>query len=95
MPSPTALKEALRAAVRAAAAADSLDSLSVNKVRGAVERQLHLEGGFFSKPEWKDPSKQIVKEEAVSFSSSFRVLGSCGWDSLVLMVVGQMSGSWG
>ena len=85
MPSPTALKEALRAAVRAAAAADELDQLSVNKVRSVVEKNLTLEAGFFLKPEWKDQSKQIVKDEAVSF---LRVLKPGDGRSTLLMVAG-------
>ena len=44
------------------------DQLTVKKVRSAVEEELDLETGFFLSPEWKDKSKQIIKEHVVSHS---------------------------
>lgn len=42
------------------------EDLSVKRVRDKLEAQLGLEKGFFTQPEWKDKSKKIVKEYAVS-----------------------------
>jgi len=42
------------------------EDLSVKRVRDKLEAQLGLEKGFFTQPEWKDKSKRIVKEYAVS-----------------------------
>ena len=42
------------------------DELTVNTIRKRVESDLDLEDGFFSTGEWKDKSKKLIKELAVS-----------------------------
>lgn len=42
------------------------DTTSVNKVRSHVEGKLGLEEGFLSKADWKQQSKEAIKEYVVS-----------------------------
>lgn len=42
------------------------DTTSVNKVRHHVEQKLGLEGDFFSGKDWKQKSKEVIKEYVVS-----------------------------
>jgi len=44
---------------------DDQDLLTVKYVRNKVEKELDLEEGFFLTSEWKDKSKQFIKEWAV------------------------------
>lgn len=46
------------------------DATSVNKVRQHVELKLSLEEGFFSDEEWKQKSKEIIKECVVCATHS-------------------------
>jgi hypothetical protein len=61
-PSSSALVAQLKKSVKNIFDTDR-EQLSVKKVRSAVE--LDLESGFFLSPEWKDKSKQIIKEHVV------------------------------
>ena len=65
-PSDTELEEALRNAVRKTIEAGNTEGLTVKRVRVCVERDLGLSEGFFKESEWKDRSKVIIEEEAVS-----------------------------
>ncbi|EHK97780.1 hypothetical protein GLAREA_10114 [Glarea lozoyensis ATCC 20868] len=60
-PSSSALVAQLKKSVKHIFDTDR-EQLSVKKVRSAVEEELDLENGFFLSPEWKDKSKQIIKE---------------------------------
>lgn len=64
-PSAKALKEAL---IEGTCAVFKLepDATSVNKVRHHVEQKLSLEEDFFSGQDWKQKSKEIIKEYVVS-----------------------------
>ena len=65
-PSERVLIDKLKATVLSFFNSDERDQLSVKKVRDKLEAQLGLEKGFFVQPDWKDKSKAIVKEYAVS-----------------------------
>lgn len=41
------------------------DATSVNKVRKHVEDKLDLDEGFFTGPDWKSKSKEIIKKHVV------------------------------
>ena len=42
------------------------DATTVNKVRKQAEADLSLDDGFFASAEWKQSSKQIIKDHVVS-----------------------------
>jgi len=65
VPSNVALESKLRRAVEEVYA-DNLDSLTVRFIRDKVESELDLDAGYFTTPAWKDKSKTIIKEWAVS-----------------------------
>lgn len=44
---------------------DDRELLTVRYIRENVERHLKLENGFFSSPEWKGKSKELIKGYAV------------------------------
>lgn len=46
------------------------DTTSVNKVRHHVEEKLGLEEDFFSGEDWKQKSKEVIKEYVVSLEMS-------------------------
>ena len=64
-PSSQEIETELRKAVETVYKKDP-DSLTVKKVRTQVEQDLELEDGFFTSAEWKDKSKKLIKEWAVS-----------------------------
>ena len=64
-PSTKELEIRLRKAVEKAYKLDP-DSLTVKKVRTQVESDLGLEDGFFTSEDWKDKSKALIKDWAVS-----------------------------
>ena len=64
-PSNKAIEASLRNAVEKAYKEDR-DSLTVKRVRTQVESNLGLVDGFFTSAEWKDKSKALIKEWAVS-----------------------------
>lgn len=66
IPSRAQLEQALRSAVRQVFESGNTEDLTVKRVRVGVERDLNLPEGFFKGPEWKDQSKAIIEEEAVS-----------------------------
>lgn len=66
--SESVLIEKLKATALAIYNSDDRDQLSVKRVRDRLEEQLGLEKGFFVQPEWKDKSKTIVKDYAVSIA---------------------------
>jgi hypothetical protein len=70
-PSEKALLQALKKATADIWKTDERDKLSVKLVRTRVESQNNLDEGFFKAPAWKDKSKKIIEEEAVSHSKSF------------------------
>jgi hypothetical protein len=43
------------------------DATTVNKVRKHVEEKLDLEEGFFTGGDWKQKSKNLIKEHVVSW----------------------------
>lgn len=45
------------------------DATTVNKVRKQAETNLSLESGFFSGAEWKQSSKDLIKEHVVRVSA--------------------------
>jgi hypothetical protein len=69
-PSVKALEAKLRNAVEEVYHGENPESLTVRFVRDKVEQELGLETGFFLKPNWKDKSKILIKEWAVSLIES-------------------------
>jgi len=65
-PSERVLVDKLKATALAIFNSSERDQLSVKRVRDKLEAQLGLEKGFFVQPTWKEKSKAIVKEYAVS-----------------------------
>lgn len=65
-PSERVLIDKLKATALAIFNSAERDQLSVKRVRDRLEAQLGLEKGFFVQPTWKEKSKTIVKEYAVS-----------------------------
>lgn len=67
VPANRILEAKLRNAVEEIYANEQLrDGLTVRLIRDKVEEELDLGAGFFSTPEWKDKSKGIIKDWAVS-----------------------------
>lgn len=66
VPNDRKLETALRDTVRSIYDSAERDSLTVNLVRKRVEQQFNLKDGFFVKDKWKERSKVIIKEYAVS-----------------------------
>ena len=61
------LEEALRRTVQAICRTGDLENLTVKRVRKATEQELNLPEEFFKQLSvWKDRSKRIIEEEAVS-----------------------------
>jgi len=46
------------------------ENLTVRRVRNVVEGELHLDPGFFSQEQWKERSKEMIKEYAVCRGAS-------------------------
>ena len=46
--------------------AEDSENISVNKVRKHVESELDLEDGFFTNGEWKQKSKDLIRDYVVS-----------------------------
>jgi len=65
-PSTKVLEGKLRTAVDEVFNSDIRDQLTVRLIRNKVEEELELEDGFFVQEEWKEKSKRIIKEWAVS-----------------------------
>lgn len=64
-PANRVLETKLRSAVEEIYANEELrDSLTVRLIRDKVEKDLNLDAGFFTTPEWKDKSKGIIKDWA-------------------------------
>lgn len=63
-PSKKELEKALVEGTKAVFTEDP-DATSVNKVRKHVEEKLDLDEGFFTCPEWKSKSKEIIKKHVV------------------------------
>lgn len=66
VPNDKKLESALRDTVRSIYDSPERDDLTVNLVRKRVEQQFNLKDGFFVKGKWKERSKIIIKEYAVS-----------------------------
>jgi hypothetical protein len=67
VPAETILVSALKTAVQRVFKSGKLDNLTVKRIRELVEKDLKLENGFFKNDDtWKDKSKQIIGDEAVS-----------------------------
>jgi hypothetical protein len=65
VPSDTELENSLRREVNRASKAG--DELTLRQIRGASEKKLGLPEGFYkSHSAWKDRSKEIVQDQAVS-----------------------------
>jgi hypothetical protein len=73
-PSEKVLSDAIRNAVRRMFNGPDRDDLTVNKIRKQVEKELHLDAGFFKEGSWKQESKNIVKTEHVTVPFSFAKL---------------------
>lgn len=69
-PSAEALEVAIQQGTADIFAAEP-DATTVNKVRKHVEATLNLKEGFFTSPEWKQRSKDLIKGLVVSISSAF------------------------
>lgn len=69
-PSDKTLVDTLKATVTSIFNSDERDTLSVKRVRDQTEGELGLEKGYFLQPEWKDRSKQIIKEHVVCIAIS-------------------------
>jgi hypothetical protein len=65
MASDTAIIAALKSHVRQILASAERDTLTVNKVRALVENELELENGYLKGGNWKDRSKEVIKDESV------------------------------
>lgn len=65
VPSHKQLATELAKTVREIYAAGERDVLTVNLVRSRTEKKLGLNEGFFKDEEWKNESKQIIKETVV------------------------------
>jgi hypothetical protein len=63
-PTDSALVAQLKKSVKSIFASDR-EQLTVKKVRTAAEEELDLDTGFFLSPEWKDKSKNIIKDHVV------------------------------
>lgn len=74
-PSTKAIEAALRSAVERQYAEDA-DILTVKYIRSKVESELELGDGFLVTEEWKDKSKVLIKEWAVSFVSNIARLNA-------------------
>lgn len=69
-PSEDAMERALREVVVRIYQAGNMEELTVKRVRGAAERSLGLDEGFFKgDAEWKGRSDRIIKDEVVCHSS--------------------------
>jgi hypothetical protein len=75
-PSVKALEAKLRKVVEEVFHSEEKDLLSVRLVRDKVTDALGLEQGFFTSEEWKEKSKTLIKELAVSQSLLARFIGS-------------------
>jgi hypothetical protein len=64
-PSVKAIEAKLRKAVEEVYHSDP-EQLTVRFIRDKVEHELKLDEGFFATPNWKDRSKTLIKEWAVS-----------------------------
>lgn len=65
------------------------DTTSVNKVRRHVEEQLGLDEGFFAGDNWKQSSKEIIKEYVVSLPG--RTVYRRRTEMLTLLATGQVA----
>lgn len=63
-PSKKELEKALIEGTKAVFTEDP-DATSVNKIRKHVEEKLGLDEGFFTGPDWKSKSKEIIKKHVV------------------------------
>lgn len=70
-PSEKVLSLALKKTTADIWSTDERDQLTVKFVRTKVEFQHDLDEGFFRTPTWKDKSKHIIEDEAVSYAGSF------------------------
>lgn len=74
-PADSLLEAKLRSAVEEVHADEQLrDGLTVRMIRDKVEDELNLGAGFFLTPEWKDKSKVIIKDWAVSCTNSLHAM---------------------
>ena len=64
------LEQALRDKVKELRKSGKVDDLTVRRVRVAVEKKLHLAEDYFKGDDWKDKSKKIIEDAAVSPASS-------------------------
>ena len=65
------LEQALRHAVQSICQTGNLQNLTVKRVRKAAEKNLKLPEEFFKLHQtWKDKSKAVIEEEAVSLNFS-------------------------
>ena len=71
MLSDAALESALRDTVGKIYDSGDLEELTVKRVRATAEHELRLAEGFFKQGEWKNQSKSIIEEEAVSFKTEY------------------------
>ena len=67
-PDDNVLELELRQVVRGIHAKGNFEELTVKRVRAAAEKNLALKEGFFKEQRWKDISKNIIEDEAVSIA---------------------------